>query len=162
MLVNAKVHLNFFADAGAIEEQIEALRNRGQSRCGLVSAELPLLSNLSLLQNCALILQYHQRFSAPQAQTRVETLLAVFGLQAKGNLRSAHLSEKDIFIAKLVRAVLFEPAIVIVDRPSEQLHADYNISDIIATVNKLAEHFAVCHILEYQHEERRHGPRRDR
>lgn len=162
MFVNSKIRLSFFTDVGNIERQIERLRNAGKGRCGMVSAELPLLSNLSLQQNCALILQYHRRFSAHQALDRVEPLLTLFGLQQKGNLRSSRLSEKEVFIAKLIRAVLFERAVVIVDRPSEQIHADYDVSDIIATVNKLAEHFAVCHIFEYHHQERRHGPRRNR
>jgi ABC-type lipoprotein export system ATPase subunit len=160
MLINSKICLNYFADVKQIEIQLERLRNEGKGRFGMVSSELPLLSNLSLKQNCALILQYHRHFSTRTALNEADSLLALFGLRHKGDFHCSHLDERDIFIGKLIRAVLFEQAYVVVDRPSEQLHADYEMNDIIAMIDKLSRYFAACNILEYQWEEERHGLRR--
>ncbi|MDO9105337.1 MAG: hypothetical protein Q7U57_10285 [Methylovulum sp.] len=163
MLISPKVYLNYFADARRIDSQLAWLRNEAGGRFGMVSSDLPLISNLSLKQNCALVLQYHRHFSTRTALNEADSLLALFGLSHRGHLDCAQLGERDIFVGKLVRAVLLEQAFVVIDRPSEQLHADCEISDIIAMIDKLAQYFAVCHILEYQWEEERyHGLRRIR
>jgi len=161
MLINPKIHLSYFANTRLIDIQLERFRNQEKGHFGLVSSELPLISNLSLQQNCALILQYHRHFSTRAAFNEAGKLLALFGLEHKSDLDYSRLHEIDIFIGKLIRAALLEQAFVVVDRPSEQLHADFEMSDIIAMIDKLAHYFAACHILEYQWEEDYyHGLRR--
>lgn len=161
MLISAKIYLSYYASTPLLEERIEQLRAGEPGRIGLVSSALPLISNLSLKQNCALILQYHRRYSTRDALAEADRLLTLFGLQAQGELDYSRLHEIDLFIGKLIRASLLEQAVVVIDRPSAQLHANFDIDDIVVMINKLADHFRSCHILEYQWEQdRHHGLRR--
>ena len=161
MLARSKIHLSYFASVRQLENYIDGLRAGQPSRVALVSDELPLISNLSLKQNCALILQYHRGFSTVAAHAEANNYLALFGLQHKADWDYSSLHEIDLFIAKLIRAALLEEACIVVDRPYEQLHANFDMDDVIAIIEKLADHFRECHILEYQWEEDRyHGLRR--
>jgi len=86
-----------------------------------VSADIPLLSNLSVFQNIALIRQYHDRIEADEAQRTTTELLERFDLCRLTTRRPYELGDWDLFLVKLLRASQRATAAVVIDRPFSQV-----------------------------------------
>ncbi|MBI5937292.1 MAG: hypothetical protein HY850_05535 [Betaproteobacteria bacterium] len=83
----------------------------------LVSAELPLRANLSVLENIALVPQYRHNAKAHVANERAWALLERLGYTACAHLRDPDLDFEQRFVAKLLRAVIAKPSIIVIERP---------------------------------------------
>lgn len=82
-----------------------------------VSAELPLRANLSVLENIALVPQYRDNAPARRAQEQAWALLDRLGQTACAGLRDPDLDSEQRFVAKLLRAVIGRPSIIVIERP---------------------------------------------
>ena len=107
---------------------------------GWVSVDIPLISNLDVWKNIALIRQYHENLPVAEAVAAVRELLERFQLESIHNLRSSHLSDEERFCAMLLRATMVREAVVIIDRPFEILttHGDSHfLREALRPVNDL-------------------------
>lgn len=84
----------------------------------LVSAELPLRANLSVLENIALVPQYRDNAPTRQASEQAWTLLQRMGQIDSADMRDPDLSHEQRFIAKLLRALIGQPPIIVIERPA--------------------------------------------
>jgi len=125
-------------------------------RLGLVSLEAPLISNLSVLSNIALIKQYHGRLPVREAEDIAEMLLKKLQLEGISGKRNPVLEEEQRFCVMVLRAVMVENANLIIDRPFKimpDLDDTRFIRDVLASVDEL---FRECHIFDYLWNEKRY------
>jgi len=123
-----------------IEEHPEAL---------LVSENLPLRANLSVLENITVVLQFRTNTYIGEANDTAWKLLTQVGQTGCAEQRDPDLSYEERFVAKLLRAVVMSPPMILIDRPA-QLLPDTNYPFFL---NKLLlaldGHFEQCWILDY-------------
>ena len=123
---------------------------------GLVSLGAPLISNLSVLSNIALIKQYHGGLSVREAEDIAKIFLKKLHLEDIAGKRSPVLEEEQRFCVMVLRAVMVEDAILVIDRPFKimpDLDDTRFIRDVLTAVNEL---FQECHIFDYLWNEKRY------
>lgn len=83
----------------------------------MVSADAPLISNLSVLGNIALILEFHYGMSKRAAEKKVMGHLAALGMEDIAHRRNFHLTYEERFAALVLRALMVRRNAVAIDRP---------------------------------------------
>lgn len=115
----------------------------------LVSENLPLRANLSVLENITVVLQFRTNTYIGEANDTAWKLLTQVGQTGCAGQRDPDLSYEERFVAKLLRAIVMSPPIILIDRPA-QLLPDTNYPFFL---NKLLlaldGHFEQCWILDY-------------
>lgn len=125
-------------------------------RLGLVSLDAPLISNLSVLGNIALIKQYHGRFSVREAEDIVLMYLKKMHLEDIAMKRNPVLLEGQRFCVMVLRGAMIADPIVVIDRPFKimpDLDDARFIRDVLTSVDDL---FQECHIFDYLWNEERY------
>jgi ABC-type lipoprotein export system ATPase subunit len=125
-------------------------------RLGLVSLDAPLISNLSVLSNIALIKQYHGRLSVREAEDITLMHLTKLHLEDIATQRNPVLLEEQRFCVMVLRAVMVENAMVVIDRPFKimpDLDDTRFIRDVLTSVDDL---FQECHVFDYLWNEKRY------
>jgi len=141
----------------ALQKALRALPQECRQPLGLVSIDIPLISNLDVWMNIALIRQYHENQPAPEAADMVRQLLRRFGMESIFNRRNPHLSEEERFCAMLLRAVMVPRSVLVIERPFEILnsHGDSRfLHQALSTVNDL---FTKCYIFDYTWQKNKYG-----
>lgn len=115
----------------------------------LVSDSLPLRANLSVMENIATVLQFRTNSYIGEAEDIASQLLKVVGRQACAQKRDPDLDHEERFIAKLLRAMVVGPPLILIDRPAQLLpDSDYPVF-LNRTLAALEGRFAKCWILDY-------------
>lgn len=123
-----------------IEEQPQAI---------LVSENLPLRANLSVLENITVVLQFRTNTYIGEANDTAWKLLAQVGHTACSEQRDPDLTYEERFVAKLLRAIVLSPPIILIDRPA-QLLPDTNYPFFLNKLLLALEgRFEQCWILDY-------------
>lgn len=116
----------------------------------LVSAELPLRANLSVLDNIAMIPEYRENLAYDAAADRAWALLGRVGHTDIAFRRDPDLNHEQRFVAKLLRAVVAAPPVILVDRPGmllPDLHYPPYLVNLLARLEDLPND---CWILDYR------------
>ncbi len=124
---------------------------------GWVSIDIPLISNLNVWVNIALIKQYHENLPVDQAAEMARQLLRRFQMESIFYRRNPHLTEEERFCAMVLRAAMVPQGILILDRPFEILssHGDSRfLHQVLCTVNDM---FTKCYIFDYTWEKKNMG-----
>ncbi|MBN1614749.1 MAG: hypothetical protein JW950_09815, partial [Deltaproteobacteria bacterium] len=87
--------------------------DRHRMNLGLVSPDAPLISNLDVWANIALIRQYHQNMPRDKAQRLAIDHLRRFDMEAIAHRRNANLNGEESFYAMLLRAVMVPDAVIV-------------------------------------------------
>jgi ABC-type uncharacterized transport system ATPase subunit len=127
-----------------------------RSYLGLVSLEIPLISNLPVWSNIALIRQYHENTPWEEAKTLVLDLLQRFGMAATAEKRNSSLTAEERFCIMLIRAAMVRDAVVVLDRPFlifPDLPDGRFFTDSLRKVDDL---IAEAHIFDYNWEKERY------
>jgi ABC-type lipoprotein export system ATPase subunit len=115
----------------------------------LVSESLPLRANLSVLENITVVLQFRTNTYIGQANDTAWRLLSVVGHTACAEQRDPDLSYEERFVAKMLRAIVLSPPLVLIDRPA-QLLPDTNYPYFLNKLLLALEgRFEKCWILDY-------------
>ena len=115
----------------------------------LVSNSLPLRANLSVLENIAVVLQFRTNARIIEANDTARALLTRVGHTKCADVRDPDLSYEERFIAKLLRAIVQSPRLIVIDRPA-QLLPDTNYPVFLDTLlAALEDRFEQCWILDY-------------
>lgn len=123
-----------------IEEQAQAI---------LVSENLPLRANLSVLENITVVLQFRTNTYIGEANDTAWKLLTQAGHTACAEQRDPDLTYEERFVAKLLRAIVLSPPIILIDRPA-QLLPDTNYPFFLNKLLLALEgRFEQCWILDY-------------
>jgi ABC-type lipoprotein export system ATPase subunit len=115
----------------------------------LVSPDLPLRANLSVLDNIALIPQYQANLDYDAAADRAWSLLQRVGQSGAAFKRDPDLSHEERFVAKLLRAAIGRPPVILVDRPGMLLPDLHYPPYLEALLGSLADTLNDCWILDY-------------
>ena len=116
----------------------------------LVSTDMPLRANLSVLDNIALIPQYRVNLDYDAAADQAWALLLLAGRQDIAFKRDPDLTHEERFVAKLLRAAIGRPPVILVDRPGMLLPDTHYPPYIAALLEKLADSLNDCWILDYR------------
>jgi ABC-type histidine transport system ATPase subunit len=124
----------------AIEENPDA---------GLVSATLPLRANLTVLENIAVVPEFRDGVAPDVALDRAWSLLEKVGHIECAHRRDPDLDNRERFLAKLLRAIVGSPRVILIERPGLLL-PDFNYPLLLdATLLSLQGHYRHCRIVDY-------------
>jgi len=128
-----------------------------KSHLGMVSLEVPLISNLPVWSNISLIRQYHENMPWKEAKTQVLDLLQRFGMAAAAEKRNPSLTVEERFCIMLIRAALIRDAVVVLDRPFRILPDLPDGRFFTDSLRKVDDLIAEAHIFDYNWEKERYG-----
>jgi ABC-type branched-subunit amino acid transport system ATPase component len=115
----------------------------------LVSENLPLRANLSVLENITVVLQFRTNTYIGEANDTAWKLLTLVGQTGCAEQRDPDLTYEERFIAKLLRAIVLTPPMILIDRPA-QLLPDTNYPFFLNKLLLALEgRFEQCWILDY-------------
>ena len=115
----------------------------------LVSENLPLRANLSVLENITVVLQFRTNTYIGEANDTAWKLLTQVGHTDCAEQRDPDLTYEERFVAKLLRAIVLNPPMILIDRPA-QLLPDTNYPFFLNRVLLALEgRFEQCWILDY-------------
>ena len=118
-------------------------------QAALVSDTLPLRANLSVLENITVVLQYRTNTYFGEADDVAWELIKLLRRDACADKRDPDLTYEERFVAKLLRAVILKPALIMIDRPAQLLpdtHYPFFLND---TLHALNGQFEQCWIIDY-------------
>ncbi len=136
--------MNWVEDDAARRAFIDA-----HPEAALVSEELPLRANLSVLENIAIVPQYRQNLSYEEAAAQAWQLLARLGQTDCAYKRDPSLTRVERFVAKLLRAVILQPPIILIERPALLLPDIHYPPFLEATLGALEGQAGEFLILDY-------------
>lgn len=90
---------------------------RNRNCLGLVSQDIPLISNLDVWINIALIRLYHRNQPRGESEKEVVGYLDRYGLGQIAYRRSPALTNRERFCVMLLRAAMVADAEILIDRP---------------------------------------------
>jgi ABC-type lipopolysaccharide export system ATPase subunit len=149
--------LRFFGSAEELEEGLQSFIITHKPRLGLVSLEAPLISNLAVWSNIALIRQYHENMPKHQARRLTEDLLRRLDMVSMAEKRNPALTTEERFCAMVLRASMVRDAILVLDRPFNILTDLRDGLFIMETLRKLTDLIAESYIFDYSWEKERYG-----
>ena len=138
-----------FEDEVTLGKGLNDFTSQHKKNLGLVSLDVPLLSNLDVWVNIALIKQYHENLSADKAQKLVLSYLARYGLEDISNKRNPALTNRERFCAMILRAAMVRDSMVVINRPFTiipDVQDDRFINDTLKAVD---DSYRECHIFDY-------------
>lgn len=115
----------------------------------LVSPDMPLRANLSVLDNIAVIPQYRANLAYDAAADLAWGLLGRVDMTGVAFKRDPDLTHDERFAAKLLRAAIGHPPVILVDRPGMLLPDSHHPPRVAALLDSLADHLNDCWILDY-------------
>lgn len=122
-----------------------------------MSPAAPLISNLSVCDNIALIPQYHRNMPRREARAMALDILGRFGLKEIAGKRNPALTEEERFRAMLIRAAMVEGAVMAIDRPLSLLTHLPDGRFLWEALRKIDDLIAEVHIFDYTWEKERYG-----
>lgn len=149
--------MRLFESEEELQKELQSFIAAHKTRLGLVSLDAPLISNLAIWSNIALIRQYHQNMPKHEARAYTEDLLRRLGMVSIAEKRNPALTPEERFCAMLLRASMVRDAILVLDRPFNILT---NLRDghfIMETLRKVDDLIAETHIFDYSWEKERYG-----
>jgi ABC-type sugar transport system ATPase subunit len=149
--------LRLFESEDALQNSLDSLLMEHQSHLGLVSQEVPLISNLPVWSNIALIRQYHENMPSVQARTLVVGLLERFDIASIADKRISSLKVEDLFFSMLIRAAMVRDAVIVLDRPFRLLPDLQDGRFFTDSIRKVDDLIAEAHIFDYDWEKERYG-----
>lgn len=120
-----------------------------KQRLGLISVDIPLISNLDVWLNIAMVKQYHQNISNSEALHLVLQYLERFGKADIAYKRNPALSHEERFYTMLLRAVMVADAVVVIDRPFQILPDLPDAGFIRDALKIVSDSYAESHIFDY-------------
>jgi ABC-type sugar transport system ATPase subunit len=118
-----------------------------------------LRANLSVLENIAIVPQYRQNLRYDAAADQAWGLLALLGRTDAAFKRDPDLDHEERFVAKLLRAVILTPPIIVIDRPARMLPDTHYPPFLERVLDALEGRFEQCWIVDYSWNEPLYAPR---
>ena len=118
-----------------------------------VSTQTPLLSNLSMLENIALISQVHDKMGMAQSHKKAYAALKSLELEQIAPLRYENCSAKEKFYVQLIRANILKDAKIIIEQPFMLLAEEMSIHFILDALGRLNIPYERVRIIDLVHQE---------
>ena len=97
----------------------------------LISIDTPLISNLDMCENIALIKEVHENLSVSKANNLALQILRKIDLKEIGHKYIGNCSDEEIFLVMYIRAVMSQEKNVILKLPSRILGNLFRIKKLI-------------------------------
>jgi len=149
--------LRLFDDQERLDKELASVKSEAGGRLGLVSADAPLISNLDVWRNIALIYEYHRNIPERKAEVFVIECLKRYGLESIAYKRNTFLSEEERFCVMLLRAAMLSDAVIVIDRPFKIMPYLKDTSFIFEAIGKVDDLFTLCYIFDYTRDKNRYG-----
>jgi ABC-type sugar transport system ATPase subunit len=149
--------LRFFDSEDALQTSLDAFLEEHRLHLGLVSVDVPLISNLSVWGNIALIRQYHENMPWEEARALAVGLLRRFDMAESAEKRSHSLRMEELFCVMLIRAAMVRDAVIVLDRPFRILPDLLEGRFFTEAFRKIDDLIAEAHIFDYSWEKERYG-----
>ena len=120
---------------------------------------MPLRANLAVIENIAVVPQYTRNMRYQDAVDLAWNLLLTVGQSDCAYKRDSALSHEERFAAKLLRAAVSRPALLLIDRPALLLPDTRYPPFVQHMLESLESHLNDCWILDYQWNEPLYVPR---
>jgi ABC-type histidine transport system ATPase subunit len=119
---------------------------------------MPLRANLVVLENIAVVPQYIQNMRYQDAVDVAWNLLLQAGYTDAAYKRDPALSHEERFVAKLLRAAVSRPGLLLIDRPAMLLPDTRYPPFVEDVLKRLDNQLNDCWILDYQWNEPLYAP----
>lgn len=149
--------MRLFNDQETLDKELASVKSEAGRRLGLISADVPLISNLDVWLNIALIYEYHRNIPEKKAEVFVIECLKRYGLENIAYKRNTFLSEEERFCVMLLRAAMLSDAVIVIDRPFKIMPYLKDTSFIFEALGKVDDLFALCYIFDFTQDKNRYG-----
>lgn len=129
------------------------------AHAALVSADMPLRANLAVLENIAVVPQYRDNLSYREAADVAWNLLLTAGYTDCAYKRDPALNHEERFVAKLLRAAVSRPDLLLIDRPAMLLPDTRYPPFVDELLRRMETHLNDCWILDYLWNKPLYAPR---
>jgi len=102
----------------------------------LISDATPLISNLNMKENIALIREVHHKTPRLEAESEAQKALEKISLGRIGSKRQNECSKLEIFYVMLVRALFSDPKTVVIKRP-------FSLVDSLLVIDRIIDNTAL-------------------
>jgi ABC-type lipoprotein export system ATPase subunit len=141
--------LKFFNSEDSLEKELNDFAIKNKKNLGLVSLDVPLISNLDVWINIALIRQYHQNLPPEEAEKEVVRYLQRYHLEKIAHRRGSVLTDEERFCVMLLRAAMVVDAIIVIDRPFKILPELQNSQFIFDSIRVIDDLYRESRIFDY-------------
>lgn len=141
--------MKFFNSEDSLEKELNDFAIKNKENLGLVSLDVPLISNLDVWINIALIRQYHQNLPPEEAEKEVVRYLQRYHLEKIAHRRSSVLTDEERFCVMLLRAAMVVDAILVIDRPFKILPELQNSQFIFDSIRVIDDLYRESRIFDY-------------
>lgn len=145
-----------FDQQDALEQERDAFL-KDHPRRGVVSLDYPLISNLNVWENIALIRQFHDLWPREKAREDALGSLRLLGMEHIGSTRNPDLREEERFAAMLLRAIKLPGAELLLDRPFELVPTVHDFSFFDGLLKQLTPFYEACYIFDYRWNKKDYG-----
>lgn len=114
----------------------------------MIAADIPLLGNLTIVENLALVRQYHQRLSYQRAALSVLNYLARANLAHLADMPPHALAPEPMFWVMFIRALMLPHTIPVIVRPTVLLPGLASYVIIRQAVELFEDTYQQCQLLE--------------
>jgi ABC-type lipoprotein export system ATPase subunit len=132
-----------------LDKALDDFTAKNKQTLGLVSLEVPLISNLNVWVNIALVKQYHQNLSENKAEQLVLQYLQKCGMEHSANKRTSSLTNKERFLVMLLRAAMVRDSIIVIDRPFKIIPDVPDDKFIYGALKIIDDLYKECHIFDF-------------
>lgn len=132
-----------------LDKELSDFTMKNKQNLGLVSLDVPLISNLDVWINIALIKQYHENLPEDKAELLVLQYLHRYSIEHIAKKRNPALINKERFCAMLLRAAMVIDSIIAIDRPFKIIPDVPDDQFIYDSLKIIDDSFKECHIFDY-------------
>jgi len=140
-----------------LDKELSDFTANNKQNLGLISLNAPLISNLDVWVNIALIKQYHENLSKKTAKGLALHYLQRYRMEYIANKRNYALTHKERFIVMLLRAAMVKDALIVLDRPFMIIPDVQNDRFIYDALQLINDSFKECRIFDYTWFKDRYG-----
>jgi ABC-type lipoprotein export system ATPase subunit len=119
-------------------------------KTGIISQNLPLISNLSAIENIALPISYHEGLTIKEVKLKAENLLEKYQLHDKIHYRKNQLNSFEEFIVKYIGIYLYNPTCIVFFNSLQALFGHHRkmFYDFLMDAN--TEKFVIIEHMDFQ------------
>lgn len=140
-----------------LEKELSDFTTKSKQNLGLISLDAPLISNLDIWVNIALIKQYHENLPNKNAKSLALQYLQRYGMEYIADKRNSALTNKERFIVMLLRAAMVKDSLIVLDRPFTIMPDVQDDRFIYDALQIISDSFKECHIFDYTWFKARYG-----
>ncbi len=132
----ATLNIKIFTDIEALEEY-HRLLIEDREKYVVVSSHTPLLSNLNIIENIALIEEVHQRYDRVSAHNNALKKLSLLNMESLATKRPSQCNTLELFSLMLIRASMMQYVTIVIITPLVQYQSSNPVDHLINTLQIL-------------------------